>query len=217
MPGKRKKKAPATPARRKKVAARPRSRQVGKPRAKPPAPDGVITIRKYSNRRLYDTVASSHITQEDLYHMVSQGAIVRILDASTGEDITNQTLAMALIEHDPGKLRLMPAWLLHQMIRLHEQAIGGWLSTLWPPLAAAGAAPIPSWTGATGVWPGGTTPMGLGAWSPWATPSASSPQTASPQPQPPPRTKPQREESLDELRREVANLLRRLSEQDEPR
>lgn len=202
----RRKKTPSRTAARKPAATRP---------ADNPAPahsaHGVVTIRKYSNRRLYDTAASAHITQEDLYRMVGRGAMVRILDATTGEDITNQTLATALIEHDPGKLRLMPAWLLHQMIRLHEQAIGGWLSALWPPAATAGTAPLPGWPNAAGAWPQVANPIGLGAWAPWAVNSPAGPDAGTLQHEPP-GIRPTRDETLDDLRREVASLLQRLSD-----
>lgn len=164
--------------------------------AAPPAPPGVTVIRKYANRRLYDTAASAHITQEDLYRMVSRGQVVQILDASSGEDITNQTLAQALIEHDPAKLRLMPAWLLHQMIRLHEHALGGWMSSLWQPLQAP--------TSPAAAWPGAAAMGSLNPWMPW--PAAPS----SPAPAPPADA--QREAAVDELRREVSRLLRRLGE-----
>ena len=207
------KKKTAAPPTRRNAPARSSAGQGGRPRTSgqskaPPAPEGVVTIRKYSNRRLYDTAASAHLTQEDLYRMVSGGATVRILDATTGEDITNQTLATALIEHDPGKLRLMPTWLLHQMIRLHEQAIGGWLSGLWPPLAGAGGNAMPGWPSGAGVWPGSGGAMGLGGWAPWpaGSPAATPPESS--------HTK-ARQESLDELRREVSRLVRRLGELEE--
>ncbi len=187
-----------------RAPSKPRRAKADAPNAAagaPPAPPGVTVIRKYANRRLYDTAASAHITQEDLYRMVSRGQVVQILDASTGEDITNQTLAMALIEHDPAKLRLMPAWLLHQMIRLHEHALGGWMSSLWQPLRAP--------TSPASAWPGAGAVSGLNPWMPW--PAAS----ASPAPAPPPEG--QREAAVDELRREVSRLLRRLSELEQER
>jgi len=207
--------AKAAPRRRAKGPGRSATRQASQPPQAPPA-DGVVTIRKYANRRLYDTSASAHITQDDLYRMVGQGAMVRILDATSGEDITNQTLATALIEHDPGKLRLVPAWLLHQMIRLHEQAIGGWLSTLWPALAGDGSGRMPGWAGPGGLWPGGGS-MGLGTWTPWSAAAAAEPdgEAGAAKPGPASRDKVGRKEGLDELRREAARLLRRLGEMEE--
>ncbi len=163
-----------------------------------PAHPGVITIRKYANRRLYDSAASAHITQEDLYRMVGRGAVVRILDASTGEDITNQTLALALIEHDPAKLRLVPTWLLHQMIRLHEQALGGWLGSLWQ--AAGAANPNLPWPALGSAWPGSGA---LGSWPAWlgGGPAAAPDADAA-----------DRGGDIEELRGELDRLLRRLND-----
>jgi polyhydroxyalkanoate synthesis repressor PhaR len=211
MTGKRKKKAAAKTTRRGKTRGKPAGREA---RRDPPpaAASGVVTIRKYANRRLYDTAASKHITQEDLYRMVSRGAVVRILDAATEEDITNQTLALALIEHDPAKLRLMPAWLLHQMIRLHEQALGGWLSPLWQPLSG-GHATMPGWPTTHAGWPAATGPMSFGAWNPWAIgPPPTGAGTASQPAEPSTGDQQTREDGIDELRREVSQLLRRLGE-----
>lgn len=197
---------------KKKPAARSRRRRASPPDTAPPsAPPGVAVIRKYANRRLYDTTTSRHITQEDLYRMVTHGTIVRILDASTEEDITNQTLALALIEHDPAKLRLMPTWLLHQMIRLHEQALGGWINTLWQPFAS-GAMPMPGWPPSAGVWPGSAGPAGASPWNPWAPVAAPGPVPASAAQE----AASGRGSDLDELRREVARLLARLGELEQP-
>ncbi len=208
-----KKKTTAGPARRKKKPASRSKKQPARPLepAAATAPLGIVVIRKYANRRLYDTTTSRHITQEELYRLVTRGTIVRILDASTEEDITNQTLALALIEHDPAKLRLMPTWLLHQMIRLHEQALGGWISALWQPLAG-GAMPIPGWPAAATAWPGSVGSMGAGPWNPWAPigapATAATPSTGD--------AGAGRASDLEELRREVARLLARMSELKQP-
>jgi len=175
---------------------RSRERETAQP---PTPPPGVITIRKYANRRLYDTASSAHITQEDLYRMVGRGAVVRIIDASTDEDITNQTLALALIEHDPAKLRLMPTWLLHQMIRLHEQALGGWLGPLWQmPAAPLGGAA--AWPGFAGTWPAGSAVAGWNPFIPRRTP------------EPPAPTPPDAGWSIEGIRLELDRLMRRLGE-----
>lgn len=213
------KKTPATNRRKtpKRRRRESQARETGRPHAPPPAP-GVITIRKYANRRLYDTASSAHITQEDLYRMVGRGAIVRVIDASTGEDITNQTLALALIEHDPAKLRLMPAWLLHQMIRLHEQALGGWLGPLWAMVGGTAASPsgAAAWPPSAGVpfaWPGGdaawSAPAGAGLNFPWAAPAADSADAPSPVKVP---SSAKGESEMAAMRAEVEALLERLGE-----
>lgn len=206
MPPRRQKKtAPRSPRKKPRAKNGPAAPRQRRPEPSPPPdPAGVTTIRKYANRRLYDTAASRHITQEDLYRMVSHGAVVRILDASTEEDITNQTLTLALIEHDPAKFRLIPAWLLHQMIRLHEQALGGWLAALWQPFSTANPPNIPPWPAAA--------PMNFTPWNPWAGPAQPPANRSDQSGAQPPSVEPRTSESLDELRREVSRLLRRLGE-----
>jgi len=79
-----------------------------------------VELRRYPNRRYYDSARSQHLTLEDIYRLVRDGYNVRVSDSKTGEDITARILAQLILEHDPPKLAAFPAELLHQIIRSNE-------------------------------------------------------------------------------------------------
>ena len=82
----------------------------------------MIIVKKYSNRRLYDTTESSYITLDDLAVKIRGGEDVRVVDAKTGEDLTQGTLAQIIIE-SRGAGRLLPVPLLFQLIRMENDAL----------------------------------------------------------------------------------------------
>ncbi|MCC6999197.1 MAG: hypothetical protein IT370_31590 [Deltaproteobacteria bacterium] len=86
----------------------------------------MITIKKYSNRRLYDTEASRYITLEELADRIQAGSDVRVIDAASGDDLTQATLTQIIIE-SRGAAKLLPVPLLTQMIRLREEALAEFL------------------------------------------------------------------------------------------
>lgn len=79
------------------------------------------TIKKYSNRRLYDTDLSGYITLEELAETIRSGVDVEVVDAKSGEDLTQGTLAQIVVES--GAARLLPTPLLTQMIRMGDDAL----------------------------------------------------------------------------------------------
>lgn len=79
-------------------------------------------IKKYGNRRLYDTGASRYITLEELSRKIQEGADVRVVDAKTGEDLTQGTLTQIIVE-GRGVGRMLPVALLVQLIRLGDSAL----------------------------------------------------------------------------------------------
>lgn len=81
-----------------------------------------MIIKKYSNRRLYDTEASQYITLEELADRIRRGAEVRVIDAKTNEDLTQATLAQIILE-SRGAARLLPVPLLTQLIRMGDDAL----------------------------------------------------------------------------------------------
>ncbi len=85
------------------------------------------TIKKYSNRRLYDTQESSYITLEELATTIRDGWDVRVVDASSGEDLTQATLAQIVVE-SRGAAKLLPVPLLMQMIRMGDDALAEFMS-----------------------------------------------------------------------------------------
>lgn len=88
-------------------------------------------IKKYGNRRLYDTSESRYITLEELSVKVAGGASVQVVDAKSGRDLTQPTLTQIIIERRD-LARLLPVPLLEQLIRLGDDALteffGRWVS-----------------------------------------------------------------------------------------
>ena len=84
-------------------------------------PKPTLQIRKYSNRRLYDTTRSRHITADELYELVRAGHDVVVTDSASGRGITHQVLAQMILERDSPKLEVFPTTLLHEIIRANQQ------------------------------------------------------------------------------------------------
>lgn len=80
-----------------------------------------LTIKKYSNRRFYDTTRSCHVTLSDMYELICGGHDLTIIDSETRDDITNVVLTQIILERDAPKLAIFPANILHQMIRTKNQ------------------------------------------------------------------------------------------------
>jgi len=86
-----------------------------------------VLIKKYGNRRLYDTGESRYITLDELAARVRGGADVRIVDAQTGEDLTQATLVQVVLEAG-NAAKFLPVQLLTQMIRLSDDALAEFFS-----------------------------------------------------------------------------------------
>lgn len=84
-----------------------------------------LVIKKYSNRRLYDTEESRYITLEELTERVRAGSDVRVVDAKTNEDLTQATLTQIILEGPAA--RLLPVPLLTQLIRMQDDALADFL------------------------------------------------------------------------------------------
>ncbi len=84
-------------------------------------------IKKYGNRRLYDTGDSRYITLEELATKIRMGADVRVVDAQTGDDLTQATLAQLVLETG-NAAKFLPVQLLTQMIRLSDDALAEFFS-----------------------------------------------------------------------------------------
>ncbi len=85
-----------------------------------------VLVKKYSNRRLYDTAESRYITMEELAQTIRTGKTVRIVDAKSHEDLTQQTLTQVILESGRAG-RLLPIGLLHQLIRMDDDALAEFL------------------------------------------------------------------------------------------
>jgi polyhydroxyalkanoate synthesis repressor PhaR len=86
--------------------------------------DEPVVIKKYANRRLYNTGTSTYVTLEDLATMVKGGEDFIVHDAKTGEDITRQVLAQIIFEQENKEGQsLMPIAFLRQLIRFYGDSM----------------------------------------------------------------------------------------------
>src|SRR5262245_8719348 len=82
------------------------------------------TIKKYANRRLYNTGTSTYVTLEDLASMVKEGEDFLVYDAKTGEDITRSVLAQIIFEQEnKAGQNLLPTTFLRQLIRFYGDSM----------------------------------------------------------------------------------------------
>lgn len=81
-----------------------------------------MLVKKYGNRRLYDTSRSRYITLDELAQSVREGEDVQVVDAKRGHDLTQQTLAHVILE-SRGAAKLLPVPLLVQLIRMGDDAL----------------------------------------------------------------------------------------------
>ena len=84
-----------------------------------------VTIKKYANRRLYDTESSSYITLDRLAEMVREGREFEVVDAKTGEDITRQVLTQIIVEEEARGSTMLPVNFLKQLIGLYGNSMQG--------------------------------------------------------------------------------------------
>lgn len=82
-----------------------------------------ITIKKYANRRLYNTGTSTYVTLEDLASMVKKGEDFQVVDAKTGDDITHQVLTQIIFEQENKGQNLLPITFLRQLIRFYGDQV----------------------------------------------------------------------------------------------
>ena len=82
-----------------------------------------ITIKKYANRRLYNTATSSYVTLGSLAQMVKDGQDFGVHDAKTGEDITRSVLTQIIFEEEGKGQNLLPISFLRQLIRFYDDSL----------------------------------------------------------------------------------------------
>src|SRR5437879_10357156 len=81
-------------------------------------------IKRYTNRKLYDTVESRYVTLDEIAQMIKGGAEVKIIDNRTKEDLTSVTLAQIIFEEEK-KRSQMPLGVLREIIRHGGEAVAG--------------------------------------------------------------------------------------------
>ena len=89
------------------------------------AADGLRVLKKYPNRRLYDTQTSSYITLADVKAMVLDNQAFEVRDAKTSEDLTRSILLQIILEEETGGVPMFSAQSLAQIIRLYGHAMQG--------------------------------------------------------------------------------------------
>jgi len=90
------------------------SPQASEQKALPP-----VVVKKYANRRLYNTETSSYVTLDDLAAMVRDGRDFVVYDAKTGEDITRSVLTQIIVEQESKGQNMLPTTVLRQLIGLY--------------------------------------------------------------------------------------------------
>jgi len=85
----------------------------------PRSDDDVVIIKKYANRRLYDTESSSYITLERLAEMVRQKRQFKVVDAKTGEDLTRGVLTQIIMDEEARGATMLPVNFLRQLISMY--------------------------------------------------------------------------------------------------
>ncbi len=82
-----------------------------------------LIIKKYTNRRLYNTETSAYITLADLVTILRGGHDVQVVDAKTGNDLTQSTLAYVVLEEDARGAALLSSGFMKSLIRLYDDPL----------------------------------------------------------------------------------------------
>jgi polyhydroxyalkanoate synthesis repressor PhaR len=77
-------------------------------------------IKRYSNRKLYDTQESRYVTLEEIEEMIRAGREISVVDAASGEDLTSVTLTQIILENERTRRASLPSAFLHQLIKHGE-------------------------------------------------------------------------------------------------
>jgi polyhydroxyalkanoate synthesis repressor PhaR len=100
-------------------------RSAAQPGAQDAADDSMRVLKKYPNRRLYDTRTSSYITLADVKQMVLDAETFEVRDAKTGEEITRSILLQIILEEETGGVPMFTTQMLAQVIRFYGHAMQG--------------------------------------------------------------------------------------------
>ena len=85
--------------------------------------DGIVIIKKYANRRLYNTETSSYITLDHLATMTREGRDFKVVDAKTDEDITHNVLTQIIMEEESRGQTMLPVSFLRQLIAMYGDSM----------------------------------------------------------------------------------------------
>lgn len=193
-----------------------------------PAQPLLLQIKKYPNRRFYDATRSRHVNLQELYELIMAGHDLVVADSRNGDDITNLILLQIILEKDEPKLDLFPSSMLHQFIRSNRTIVRATLEHLFGPYLQLWAASQKQFdTYLREAMRGNlVTPLDWASNLMKAFSDAAKGRSADGQPEPPAdipfsappagaagvSAPPPGDESIDELRAQVAELTRRIEE-----
>ena len=104
-------------------------RSAAKPAAEATAAGAMRVLKKYPNRRLYDTRTSSYITLTDVKQMVLEAETFEVRDAKTGDEITRSILLQIILEEETGGMPMFTTQMLAQVIRFYGHAMQGMMGS----------------------------------------------------------------------------------------
>ena len=93
------------------------------PSRKKPQDGDTIVIKKYANRRLYNTGTSSYITLDDLAGMTRDGVDFKVVDAKSGDDITHSILTQIIMEEEASGEQMLPVSFLRDLIAMYGNSM----------------------------------------------------------------------------------------------
>jgi polyhydroxyalkanoate synthesis repressor PhaR len=182
-----------------------------------------IVIKKYANRRLYNTATSAYVTLESLSDMVREGVDFTVQDAKTGEDITRAVLTQIIFEQESRGEALMPVQFLRRLIRYYGHSMQGFVPAYLDLSMESFSKSQDTWREQLSkTWSGARAPMGLGLfeetarqnmalfdralkmWAPMAPSALSMPKKAD--------AEPEGEESLTDMKRQLEAMQKQLDQ-----
>ncbi len=107
----------------------PTARRTARTESTAPPGAGPRVLKKYPNRRLYDTQLSSYITLVDVKRMVLDGTAFEVRDAKSGEDLTRAILLQIILEEESGGVPMFSTQMLSQIIRFYGHAMQGFMGS----------------------------------------------------------------------------------------
>ena len=105
------------------------TRRAGASKTAAAATPGPRILKKYPNRRLYDTEVSSYITLTDVKQMVLKGIAFEVRDAKSGEDLTRSILLQIILEEETGGVPIFSTSMLSQIIRFYGHSMQGMMGS----------------------------------------------------------------------------------------
>ncbi|GIU82661.1 MAG: polyhydroxyalkanoate synthesis repressor PhaR [Acidobacteria bacterium] len=82
-----------------------------------------VIIKRYGNRRLYNTETGGYVTYEDLINLIREGRDIKVVDSVTSEDVTKTILIQLILEEEKRKKAILPTEFLFQLLRSREEAV----------------------------------------------------------------------------------------------